>query len=343
MKKRFTLSLIVTSLLASSSLFANSYNDSVAKQEQQTVQSSKAAQAKSKVSKTVQRDKLLAKLKTDAFKKEATQAETKRLNTILNTTMQKHKKALKKAPKEFMSALSDTIIALQSLHANKIDNAKASLKKADAEFTATFKKEPQLGLIPVHDTAEVISFNGDAKLIKHIKASAIKLLKDNDTQLAIDMLTPLQDEMTITTQLVPTYLYPQAIKDAIKVLDKGDKIKASEILLGVLNTTQVDTLVVPIPFITAQDMVLEASKLKQKDKKEAIKLLNAAQEELQKAVLLGYAHNYQDDYKQIGKSIETLKTQIEGKNIVAKLYDDILSSFKTLDAKHKEDVKHSHK
>jgi len=343
MKRRLTLSFITTALLVTSTaLFASSYQDSVAKKEQAALNNphivnSKAAEAK--IEENMSKEAFLAKVNAGAFKKEVNAEESRRLRNVVNSVVQHHKDSMKKAPKEFMQALNDTILALQAIKADKTQEAQKLLTKADKEFTETFKKDPKLGLIPILDNAEIITFNGSPTLIKHIKDSAIKLLQNNDTQTAIDILLPLQDEIIIKTQSVPAYLYPKAVKEAQKELKAGKKDAAVSTIITALDAAQLDTVIIPIPLMTAQDMVLQASKLEKSNKKEALELLTMADNELQKAVLLGYAHQYEKGYKDLEKKIAALKTEIKGKNVVAKLYEDLLKSFKDVAKKAKENKK----
>ena len=334
------LSLLVASLLlTSTTIFANTYKDSVAQKEAQALKnptSVHSAAAQAAVEESVSKEAFLAKVKAGDFKKEVSKEETQRLHSVINSAVQAHKDSLKKAPKEFMSALNDTILALQAIKTNKTGEAQKLLQKAESNFAAAFKKDPKLGLIPVLDNAEIITFNGSPALIRHIKDSAVELLQDNDTQMAIDMLTPLQDEIIIKTQYVPAYLYPKAVKEAQKELKAGKNDAAFSTIVTALDASQLETLVIPIPFITAQDMVKEASKLEKSHKKEALELLTMAQSELQKAILLGYAHENMDAYKSLDKQIEALKTEIKGKNVVTKLYDDLIGSFKDFGKKHQK-------
>ena len=345
MKRKLTLSIITTALLlTSTSVFANTYKDSVAQKEVQALHnpsSVKSAAAKAAVEESQLREDFLAKVKAGDFKKEVSKEESQRLRNVVDGVVKGHKNSLKEAPKEFMSALNDTIMALHAIKSNKTDEAQKLLKKAEEEFAKAFKKEPKLGLIPVLDNAEIITFNGSPALIRHIKDSAVELLQDNDTQLAIDMLTPLQDEIIIKTQYVPAYLYPKAVQEAQKELKAGKKDAAFSTIVTALDASQLQTIIIPIPFITAQDMVLEASKIEKSHKQEALKLLNMAQVELQKAVLLGYAHENMAAYKSLDRQIEALKTEIKGKNIVTKLYDKLLESFKSLGKKQQKDLKAS--
>ena len=337
MKTKFSLSILAAALLFTTThLAASSYHDSVADEEAKALKNPQSVDSKSaqkKVMAVMTQENYLAKVKAGTFKKEATVDETKRLHKVINDVVQAHKNGLKKAPKEFLNALNSTVMALGAIRENKINEAQKLLAQAQKDFDTAFKKEPKLGLIPVVDNAEVITFNAPLKVIKHIKDAATQLLEDNDTQVAIDMLTPLQDEIIIKTQYVPAYLYPKAVKEAQKELKDGKKDAAFSTIVTALDASELKTIIIPIPLLTAQDMVLEASKLEKSDKKGALKLLNAAQEELQKAVLLGYTHEYTLAYKNIDIKIEALKKEIEGKNIVAKLYDELLKSFKDLGLK----------
>ena len=325
MNRKFSFSLFTALLLVTSTaLMADSSKN-----------------AKAEVDAYMTNEAYMAKVKSGEFQKEATQEEAKRLNKVLNSAVMAHKNRLKKAPKEFMQGLNDTVMALQALKSTKPKEAKKLLQKAEKEFDTAFNKEPKLGRIPVMDNAEIITFNGSAKLIAHIKNSAVKLLQKNDTQLAIDMLMPLQDEMIIKTQYVPSYLYPEAVKKAQKELEKQNVQKAITTIVTVLNATEIDTVIIPIPLITAEALVTEASKIEKSHKQDALKLVDMAQEELQKALLLGYAHEYNSAYKSLQKDIKALKNEIKGKNEVEKLYSKLLQKFSSLISKHQKDVKKS--
>jgi len=198
-------------------------------------------------------------------------------------------------------------------------------------------------MFPVSDTINVHEFTGDAKLVAHIKNEAIKLLQDNDTQAAVDILEPLQDEMVMTTKLIPVDIYPVAVKSALKDLKSKKTNLAFQTLITALNTVVTETTIIPIPLATAQDLILEASNLEKSNKKEALALLSEAQDELKKAVYLGYTKKHESNYKSIQNEIQHIKTEIKGKNIVVKLYDHLLHSFENLKNEHKKNVKRTQK
>jgi len=144
------------------------------------------------------------------------------------------------------------------------------------------------------------------------------------------MVLPLQDQMTISTQYLPMKLYPEATKQAQKDLAKGNNKAAFGDIVTALNSVVIKSVIIPIPLLTAQDMVIEASKLAKKDKTKALKLLTSAQDELQKAVLLGYTKEHTKVYKSLNDEIKAIKHSINGGHSVAKMYEHIKHSFESL-------------
>ncbi len=346
MKNKLILSTIVATLLVgATALSANTdgLNDSVSKKEQTALTHSTNlkgdASAQAKVEETISKDHYMAKLDADNFKTEAQRDDAMRLHKIVDKQLHIHNSMSKKAPKEVMDGLKETFVALKALQMNNVKEAKKALTSATKLFDTAFKNNPQLSLVPIAQKVEVNDFTGNAKTIKHIINAAQKLLADNDTQAARAILLPLQDEMTFSTQLLPMKIYPQATKQALKDLNKGKKKQAFGDIVTALNSTVVSTVVLPLPLLTAQDLVLEASKLEKSKKDQALKLLTSAQDELTKAELLGYTKKDSKAYKSLEKEISNIKTEIKGKNMVDKMYDHIKNSFEKLIAKHKKEAK----
>lgn len=260
------------------------------------------------------------------------------MHKVVNFEAQKFQKDMKKAPKEIMDGLQKSIMALRLLQQNKAEPAKKLLQEATTSFDTALKADPKLDMVPIANNISVNDFTGNAKLVKHIINSAIELLKDNDTQAARDILLPLQDEMTLSTDYIPMATYPLATKEALKELNKGDTKAAFTTLATALNTIVAEVTVVPIPLLTAQDLVVSASKVAKTDKKEAQKLLAQAQDELQKAVLLGYTKKHAAAYKDLSKQISAIQKEMKGKNIVVKMYDRIKESFQNLISKHESET-----
>ncbi|SFV75597.1 hypothetical protein MNB_SM-3-1012 [hydrothermal vent metagenome] len=286
---------------------------------------------------TSQKDHYAAKLNADNFKNKAQEADAKRLHKVIDKEIKADHLAQKQAPKEIMDGLKSTIMALRALQANNTASAKQYLEEATKSFDTALKNDSKLDLVPVDERIVVRDFTGDAKLVKHIKDATITLLKNNETQAARAMLLPLEDQMTISVQYLPMKIYPEATKQAQKDLANGNNQAAFNDIVTALNSFVIKSVIIPIPLLTAQDMVLEASKLQKQDKEKALKLLTSAQDELQKAVLLGYTKKHSKVYKSLNDEITSIKDNIKGGHSVAKLYEHIKHSFSSLLHLHREE------
>ena len=144
--------------------------------------------------------------------------------------------------------------------------------------------------------------------------------------------------MDITVEYIPMDIFPVATKEAQKALEKGDSAKALALLTTGLGTFVVDTVVIPIPLLEAQELVATASQINKSKKKEALAYLKAAREALEKAILLGYTRKYAAEYRALIKEIEAIEKEIKGKNAVEKLYEHLKESFRKLLGKTRGDV-----
>ena len=275
-------------------------------------------------------------LSTSAYANNVSAKDAQQLKTIVNTEVSAHRQALTQAPKEITDGLQQTVVALRALQQNQPDSAKKALTEATKLFDEALKNNPKLTLVPVADEVEVNDFTGDAKLVKHVIKSVEEMLEANDTQAARETLMTLQDEIDMQTRYLPMGIYPLATKDALKALNKGDTKGAFTTLATALNGVVTQVVIIPIPLLTAADFVDQASKLDKSNKKDATKLLDQAQDELEKAVLLGYTQKHASEYENLKKEIGNIQKEIEGKNMVEKLYDNIKNDFKALVSKHKK-------
>ena len=343
MKTKVVISTIVASLImGATALSASALHDSVSAKEAKALQHPSTVaghpQAQAYVNQITSKDHYMAKLNADNFKTEAQKDDAKRLHKIIDKEIKTNHLNKKEAPEEIISGLRSTIMALRVLQVNNTSVAKQALKNATKSFDLALKKNPKLDMVPIDERIVVNDFTGDAKLVKHIKDSAVSLLKDNDTQAARAMLAPLEDQMTISTQYLPMKLYPQATKQAQKDLDKGDNKAAFGDIVTALHSVVIKSVIIPIPLLTAQDMVLEASKLAKKDKTKALQLLTSAQDELQKAVLLGYTKKHTKAYKSLNNEIKSIKHAIDGGFSVNKMYEHIKHSFESLLKLHRKEA-----
>ncbi len=203
----------------------------------------------------------------------------------------------------------------------KEKEAIAALEAATAKFDIALTAKPDLSLVPIDSRVAIAELITTPDLIADAADTAVDLLKDGKLQAARKLLLPLRDEMVTETVLLPMETYPEAIKLATAELIKGDKEKALSILDEAFNTFVVLRSVLPLSLLRAEAFIIEAAKLdKEKDKDKAIKLVEAAQQQLEVAVLLGYADEKSRAYKDLQDLAKDLRKEIDGPNAVEKLY-----------------------
>jgi len=257
------------------------------------------------------------------------QAKTDKKELVHNMA-QAEMKNHKQAPKEIVAGMQNAFAALQALQAGKKEAAQKALEKANKSFDAALKADPALDLVPIDERFQAFAFLGSSNVIAARLKLAQQLLKAHDTQVATAVLVPLKDELDITVVSIPMKIYPVATKKALEALKKGDQKAAFEAVATAMNSLVIAKAVIPTPLLVAQDLILDASKLDKSKKKEAQKLLAGAKEELKRAELLGYVSRHEAAYKTLNTDIENIQKEIEGKNIVAKLYETLKHDIKNL-------------
>lgn len=237
---------------------------------------------------------------------------------------------LKETPKEIVQAMNETFDAIKALRKGDINIAKNSLTAATDLFNTAIKANPKLTRVPVAVDIEVNELELTPEQIASVLKQAEEAISKKHTQDARDLLIPLRDEMTTTTQYLPMGLYPEATKTALETLKKGDKNKALQTLMAALGTIVSEETIVPIPLLSAQESMEGALKLDKSKKKEALQMIDAAKAELKKAVMLGYTDEDSIEYKHLKAQIDNVQIAVAGETRLEKFYDELKGSFSSL-------------
>ncbi len=254
----------------------------------------------------------------------------KQQKAYVDKEIQLQTKEFKNAPKEVLDGLQNTLEALRALQNGDDENAKDRLAQATKLFNKALKDDPKLGLVPITNSININEVQAKPKDIKETIDLVKDLLADYRIQDARDILIPLKDDVEITTNFIPMEIYPIATKKALDTLDKGQKDAALEILVSGLSTVVTQKIRIPISLLKAEDLLIKASNIDKSKKKEAHQLLQDANEQLEKALLLGYTDRHSKEYKTITKEIEVIQKEIKGKNEVEKLYERTKEFFGSL-------------
>jgi len=257
-------------------------------------------------------------------------ADTKTENIKNNAVIKAENKAeqSKELIKEAIRALKYTQDAYIYLKGNKTDKALKSLKKAIGELTVILNKPNAPYLLPVDVRVEVDEYIGDIKNIaKQVRAAKIALAK-NQLPLTRNILNTLKSEIDIKAINIPLATYPDAIKLAIKYINEEKIKEAKDVIAMALNTLVTTDTIIPIPIVKANDLIIEASKIAKKDKKQTLNYLEEAKKQLKIAKLLGYTSKSDTTYKMLKDSIENIENKINHNKNTDSFFEDLKTKLK---------------
>jgi len=257
-------------------------------------------------------------------------ADTKTNQVSKNAVINAEQKAQvdNKLVQEAINAIRYTQDALIYLNAKKSTKAKESIKKAIAELSDVLNRPNPPYLLPVDINIEAYEFTGNINTVKNAILKAKILVTENKLPQARAILNTLRDEIVIKTTNLPLATYPAALNLALKYINEGKVKEAKDVLAMALSTlVEVDTIM-PIPLIKAQALVIQASKIVKKDKKEAIKMLEEAKYQLKLAEILGYTSTSSTTYKELRKAIEKLEKEIKANHKTTNLFESLIEKLK---------------
>lgn len=255
--------------------------------------------------------------------------DTKTENVKHNAVLKAENKAQNnKLIKEAIRALQYTNDAYIYLNAKKKDKAIESLKKAIGELTVILNQPNAPYLLPVDINIEASEYIGDVKNISKQITDAKIALSKHQLPLARNILNALKSEIDIKTVNIPLATYPDAIQLAIKYINEGKIKEAKDVIAMALNTLVTTDTIIPIPIVKANDLVIEASKIAKKDKKQTLRYLEEAKKQLKIAELLGYTSKSDTTYKMLKNSIENIESKINNNKNTDSFFEDLKSKLK---------------
>jgi hypothetical protein len=264
--------------------------------------------------------------------KSITNEQKKEVNKAIKSQASKQQKKLEIVNESILEAFKKVDEATQLLEKEgKEKEATKLLEVATGKFDVALAADPKLSLIPVDAEVSVRELITTPETIKAQSQLTIDLIKDNKLQAARALMLPMQDELVTITTYLPMTTYPDVIKEATKNLIDGKKEEAVGVLATGLSTFVRKVSVIPLAIIRAESMLNSASMLdKEKDKVVIKSLLRNAESQLEIATLLGYTNKKSAAHADIKAQITAIKREIDGGNVVEKMYSTLKGSFKKL-------------
>ena len=234
--------------------------------------------------------------------------------------------------KEAQTALEDTRAAMAALDAGDRKAALAALERAIGKLDVVVARDPKLGLAPVSVNTTILDLYATIDSVKAAIDRAKADLSDNRVQQARALLQTLASEARIDVTELPLATYPAAIRAVVPMIEAGKTAEAKTALQSALNTLVIETIVIPLPRVRAQEMLKEADQLaskpnrSQEENQRLNTLIEGARYQLQLAETLGYGRK--EDYKPLYSQLDEIKKKTEGGKYGKGFFDRISESVK---------------
>ena len=214
---------------------------------------------------------------------------------------------------EASEALAQVYVALDALEAKDTKGALVALEKSTGKLNILLARKPDLALVPIEVSVKTVDLVTDLETIRDIKRAARKALKENHFQVLRHELAKLASELQVTKVELPLATFPEAMKLAAALIDKGKTDEAKVVLYTALNTLVISEERIPLPILRAQALIAQAitdDASNEDKKKEVLALLDNAEYQLIMAEELGYGDRDRE-YEELNKTIKELKKSVK--------------------------------
>lgn len=239
---------------------------------------------------------------------------------------QAEQQAAKTLDKDAQVAIEQTEEAIKAICNKQPKEALAAIERATGKINVLLARNPGAALIPVAAEVDVIDeAPADLKSIRELVSKAQKAVYQHDFPTSRILLDRLMSEIRVRTYSLPLATYPDALKEAARLVDKRQEKEASLVLLTAMHTLVIVDRITPLPLVEAEAAIEDAQELRDKKKDEARELLATAKTELERAKELGYS-SQDPAYEELDETIARLNKELKGN-------EDTTSTFSKLKEK----------
>lgn len=258
---------------------------------------------------------------------------------ITDEEFQKHiaeeeKKALaasdEKVLEDAFVAVRETENALRKLEGNDRNGALSAMEKALGKLEVLLARDPDAALVPLYSTSNIVSLVADKAIIEQSRLEAQRLMSEGNLQGARSMLDTLVSEIRISTLNIPLQTYPDAIRNAVRLVEDNKIEEAKTSLRTTLSTLVVRDRVIPIPLLNAQLLVNKATDTVGKDSQKALEMIQDARTRIEVAELLGYTKATPERFTQLYADVTRLEEQINDNAKGAEIFDPLKKNLEEL-------------
>ena len=240
-------------------------------------------------------------------------------------------KIRQRAHEDGVVALNETEKAIRALDNNDPMSALDSIELAIGKFETVLATSPSMSFVPLGATEKTTDLLASKKVIQGEIKQVKRLIDQNQIQAARKLMDTLASETVITETTLPLATFPDALREAARLIRSEKNTQAKELLIETMNTVVITEHVIPLPIVRAQLMLESADRLAQKhdrsdeESEQLTQLLDDARTQVQIAEILGYGTR--SDFKDIYKELDSIKSKTRhhkfGKGFFTKIEKDL--------------------
>ena len=215
----------------------------------------------------------------------------------------------KRLVREAVNAITETKNAIAAIKKNDDEAAIKAIEKAIGELEVILARDPDLAIVPTDFAISIVNpASNDREVIKDTRKEIKAAINSGNFPLARQLLASLKSEIQVIVSNIPLATYPNALKQAVRLMDEGKTEEAEEALQLALSTLVLGEDYLPIPILKARNLIERASTESDKDK--AMQLLADARTQLKLSQDLGYAEG-DAEYKELKTELKNLDKQLK--------------------------------
>lgn len=231
---------------------------------------------------------------------------------------------------EAVEALDETERAVEALADGDDAAALAALETATGKLELILARRPELALAPVDATIEVVELLADTPALREVTSAVELSFISGQYQLARALLRDFASETVVGVTNLPMATYPDAIKEAARLVDTGQVDEAALVLRAALGTLVVTETVYPHPLIDAEVHLDAARKLAEsaerteEQNEQLAAALEVARLSLERAEAFGYGTD--DDFRDLYDAIREIERETQDGSGITGLFTGVLDS-----------------
>ncbi|MBH8566895.1 YfdX family protein [Nostoc sp. CENA67] len=228
---------------------------------------------------------------------------------------------------EAVSALKETRNAINAIDQGNTQEALQALERATGKLEILVARYPELGFVPVSAQVNIIDLApDDSNEIERIRHQIKSTVNGDDFRTARQLLNSLVSEIRTTIFNLPLETYPDAMKEAARLLNEGKTDEAKTVLQLALSTLVVTEVARPLPLLRADIDIMSAVAIADSDRERTLRLLEDARNQLRLTQQLGYAKG-DPEYAELEQAIQEIERQVRANERTADPLSRLLEKF----------------